>query len=449
VASVGIVGGGVLGLTLAFRLAREGHEVTILEGASAPGGLVAPQQIGGFVWDRFYHVILLSDSQLRGLLEELELDHLLHWGITRTGFYTDGELYSLSSSWDFLRFPPLGLIDKARLAATILRASRIRDSRKLEAIPVTTWLERWSGKRTVERIWLPLLRSKLGDNYRFASAAFIWTNIARLYAARRTGLKQEMFGYVEGGYHTILQRFQEHVQKLGVQIECGAMVAEVTDQQDSASIRLRNGETFSFDHVVLTVPSSYIAALCPQLDEQEKNRLRGIVYQGVTCASLLLRRPLAGFYVTNITESWVPFTAVVEMTSLVDRASFGGHTLVYLPRYLTQDDPFWQRSDADIEEEFITALERMYPGFRRRDVLVFQVARARVMQAISTLHYSDRWLPPMRTSLPGVSIVNTSQIANGTLNVNETVGLANEKAAELLPYLRAGRSAARREESWV
>lgn len=448
-ASVGIVGGGVLGLTLALRLSQNGHDVTILEGAPAPGGLAAPQEIGDYVWDRFYHVILLSDSHLRNLLDELGLGHLLHWGITRTGFYTDGRLHSLSSSWDFLKFPPLGPVDKVRLAATILRASRIRDGLELEAIPVTDWLVRWSGKRTVERIWLPLLRAKLGDNYRFASAAFIWTNIARLYAARRTGLKQEMFGYVDGGYYTILRRFQEYVERAGVKVHCNAMVAEVTDRRDGVSVRLRDGNTFSFDHVVMTAPSTYIAALCPQLEDREKERLRGIRYQGVTCASLLLRRPLAGFYVTNITDSWLPFTAVVEMTSLVDRKAFGGNSLVYLPRYLTQDDPFWQRSDADIEEEFVAALERMYPGFQRSDVLVFQVARARVMQAISTLHYSDRWLPPMRTSLPGVSIVNNSQIANGTLNVNETVGLANEKAAELLKYLAAPRPSMAEQESLV
>ena len=45
----------------------------------------------------------------------------------------------------------------------------------------------------------PLLRAKLGDAYQAASAAFIWATIQRLYAARRSGLKKEMFGYVPGG----------------------------------------------------------------------------------------------------------------------------------------------------------------------------------------------------------------------------------------------------------
>ena len=37
----------------------------------------------------------------------------------------------------------------------------------------------------------------------------------------------------------------------------------------------------------------------------------------------------------------------------------------------------------------------------------------------------------MRTSIPGVAVVNSSQIVNGTLNVNETVQLAGRAVAEL------------------
>src|SRR5262245_62431999 len=133
-------------MTLALRLRRAGHSVTVIEGAAATGGLAAPQSIGGFTWDRFYHVILMSDSNLRGLLEELGLADRLRWGTTRTGFYTDGRLFSLSTSLEFLKFPPLNLVDKARLGATILYASRIRDGQQLEAVPVTEWLGRLSGR---------------------------------------------------------------------------------------------------------------------------------------------------------------------------------------------------------------------------------------------------------------------------------------------------------------
>jgi hypothetical protein len=84
----------------------------------------------------------------------------------------------------------------------------------------------------------------------------------------------------------------------------------------------------------------------------------------------------------------------------------------------------------------------MYPEFRRSDVLEFRVARARDVLAISTLGYSETTLPPLRTSLANVFVVNSAQIESGTLNLNETVGLANRQATVLAPYLVAGERAA-------
>ena len=104
-------------MTVALRLAQQGHDVTLLESASATGGLASPESIGDVTWDRFYHVMLLSDSHLVALLDELGLGHRTHWRQARTGFYGDGRLHEMSSSLDFARFPLLSLAEKARLAA--------------------------------------------------------------------------------------------------------------------------------------------------------------------------------------------------------------------------------------------------------------------------------------------------------------------------------------------
>lgn len=432
-----IVGGGMLGLTLALRMRTLGHEVTVVEAAPSVGGLAMPQQLGAYTWDRFYHVTLLSDANLRDLLAELGLEDRLRWGVTRTGFFTDGRLHSLSSSLEFLRFSPLSLLEKIRLALTILRAAHLRDGRVLERVPVASWLRRWSGRGTFERIWLPLLKSKLGENYRITSAAFIWAVIQRMYAARNSGLKREMFGYVDGGYECVLRRLRAHLESLGVPVLSGVPVRQVRGSDDGVEVTLETGEVRCYRSAVLTVPTTRLPAMCPQLTPAERMRLGRIVYQGVVCASFTTRLPLGGYYVTNITESWVPFTAVIEMTALVDRARFGGNSLVYLPCYVAGDDPLWARSDAEIRAAFLSALERIYPGFRSTDVLTFNVARVREVLALSTLNYSSESLPPVRTSQPNIFLVNSAQIASGTLNVNETIGLANAKAAEIAAILGA------------
>lgn len=427
----GVVGGGMLGLALARHLRQRGRRVTVLEAAPQLGGLAAAWDLGGVTWDKFYHVILLSDLHVHKLLDELGLADEFVGVETRTGFFTDGRLYSMSNSLEFLRFPPLGLLSKFRLGATIFRASKIRDWKALERVPVVEWLTRWSGKRTVERIWLPLLRSKLGDSYKVASAAFIWAIIARMYAARRSGLKKEMFGYVRGGYARVLDRFAAALATDDVEVRTGARVEAVEPTADGPRVSLSDGESCTFDRVVCTAAAPLASRLIPALSDAEHERLNGIRYQGIVCASVLLKKPLARFYVTNITDGWVPFTAVIEMSALVDPAEFGGNHLVYLPKYVAPDDPLFDEPDHSIRERFVQALERMYPHFTRDDVLAFRVSRVRQVFAVSTLNYSQ-CVPPVTTSVPGVYLVNSSQIVNGTLNVNETLQLAEQALPALL-----------------
>ena len=433
----GIVGGGLLGMTLAHRLRQHGERVTLIEAGENLGGLASAWSIGDVVWDRHYHVILLSDSHLRALLAEIGLEAETRWSGSRSGFYVGGELYSMSNAVEFLRFPPLNLIEKIRLAATILHASRVRDWRPLEQVLVADWLRRWSGRGTCEKIWLPLLRAKLGDCYERTSAAFIWATIARMYAARRTGLKQEMFGYVEGGYARILDRFTEVLRREGVEIELGAQTHEIRPGADGRlGASFGNGRRAEFDQVVLTIPSPLAVRVVPGLTADEVTQHNRIEYVGIVCASLLSRRPLSDYYITNITESWVPFTAVIEMSALVDRGSFGGNSLVYLPKYASPDDPVFSRSDEDLERTFLEGLRRMHPELSADDVLAFRISRARHVFALPTLDYSAA-LPPTATSIPGVHIVNSAHIVNGTLNVNETVQLAERALPRLLGGARS------------
>jgi protoporphyrinogen oxidase len=423
-----VVGGGLLGATLALRLAEAGREVTLYEASSDLGGLAGAWNLGDIVWDRHYHVTLLSDSHLRGLLVDLGLDDEIEWVDTRTGCFAEGELLSVSNTIEFLRFPLLRFADRLRLGWTVWYASRIRDWERLEGIGVEEWLTRVSGGRAFDSFWRPLLRSKLGDDYRRASAAFIWAVIQRLYAARRSGLKRERFGYVPGGYARVLERLRGSLEDVGVEVRLGSRV-EAVAAEPAPNVRDASG-TEGFDRVVVTVPAPAASRLVTDLPPEDRDRLAGIDYQGVVCASLLLDRPLSPFYVTNITDAGFPFTGVIEMTALVDPAVFGDRHLVYVPRYLDGGDPFFDRPEGEIRRDFVAGLTRMHPGFSESNVLAFRLSRVRHVMPVPTLGYSKRL--PRQDLLPGVTIVNSSHIVNGTLNVNETVGLAEDTARRLL-----------------
>lgn len=468
--NVAIVGSGFLGMTLALRLADSGHRVAIFESADRIGGLAAAWEIGDITWDKHYHVTLASDSHTRRLLEEIGLGNELRWVETKTGFFTDGKLYSMSDTAEFLKFPPLGLISKLRLGATIFYASRVKDWKSLEKVSVEEWLTKLSGRKTFQKIWLPLLRSKLGEAYKVTSAAFIWATIQRMYAARNSGMKKEQFGYVRGGYARVLDEMSRELLRRGVEIRLNSPV-ELIENLGPSSIAVRTKEARryrdvkprristgklsnvfaisggtavvsksnvtefpsavdaeTFDSVILTCPSTAAAKMLPQLSKIERSSMRSVRYQGIVCASVLMKCPISRFYVTNITDD-APFTGVIEMSALVDKREFEGNSLIYLPKYVAPDDGIFEKPDIEIRRLFLDGLKKMYPHFSEKDVLAFRVSRVREVFPLPILNYSEG-LAPMRTSIEGVYVVNSSHIVNGTLNVNETVGLAERFFAE-------------------
>ncbi len=424
-----VVGSGMMGLKLARDLEAKGQRVTVCEAAPQLGGLTSAFQLGNIVWDRFYHVTLLSDTKLRDLLTEIGLEKEIRWVETKTGFYSDGGLVSMSNTAEFLRFPPLNLFQKLRLGGTIFYSSKIRNWRRLEKITVEKWLRRWSGRVVFEKVWQPLLKAKLGDAYHDSSAAFIWAHTARMYKARRSGMKTEMFGYVPGGYARILDTLQKYLSDRGVEFWPGHPVQKIVRAEGKRlAVQFANGKSETFDNVVMTVPSPLIAKTCESiLTEDERKRLAGIRYLGVVCASMLIKKSISPYYVTNIIDTWVPLTAVIEMSTIVDPVrELGGNHLVYLPKYMPDDHPGHAITDEEYKELCLSTLEKMHPHFSRTDVIDFKISRARYVAALQTIRYSER-LPPVVTSVPGLYALNSAHILKGNLNVNETIDLGEEK----------------------
>lgn len=430
---VAVVGGGLLGLTVALRLAEAGVRVSVFEGAAELGGLAARWEItastGCIAWDRYYHVTLASDVALRGLLRDLDLDQEVAWTTTRTGYFADGRLSPVGTPREFLMLPGLSPIAKVRLAATIGRGALVRDWRALERVSVERWLTRWSGAATFRRFWVPLLEAKLGGAWLKSNAAFVWATIQRLTAARRAGIGDEQFGAVPGGYGRVLEVLAERLRASGVVLNVGTPVTAIASRHDRGVEVTTGIDHLPFDHAVITTTPGVAAGLCVGLAPAVAERMRAVRYQGIVCASVVLRRPLSPFYLTYLMDD-LPFTAVVEMTAMIPVQWLNGHSLVYLPRYVSADDPVFQQSDDEIESDFIAGLDRIHP-LAPDDVLAVRVARVREVFPLPVLHYSEL-VPNVETGIDGVHLVSSAQIVNGTLNVDETVARGERGVRELL-----------------
>lgn len=424
-----VLGAGMLGLTLALRLAAGGARVRVLEAAPEVGGLTASHRLDGLTWDRYYHVVAARDRALLALLDELGLAAAVAWRTTRTLFYDGRGLHPLDNAVDYLRLPALPLLAKLRIGLNILYGTRFADPIALDALPAEAWLRRWSGDTGFEHLWRPLLQAKLGDNHRFASAAYLRAVMARFHGAREGARQTETFGFVSGGYARIVDALLLRLATLGVTVETGSVVRQVTGSANGVVIDTAAGERCC-DEAVITFASPLALALCGGLGADERARHGALRYQGVVCLSLLLRRPLGGAYMTYITDPAAPFTTVIEMSALTGTSAWNGHHLVYLPRYVAADDPWMTMDDDSVAARFLAGLARLYPGIGSADVVAKRCARAAHVMALPTPGYAAA-LPPFRTAVPGLSIVNSAHIVHASLSVDETVQLAERAATAL------------------
>jgi protoporphyrinogen oxidase len=423
--NVGVVGGGIMGLSLAYRLAKSGHAVTVFERSAQLGGLATYHNFGPFYWDRFYHVILPSDSYLIRFVNDIGLGDRLRWQRTLTGVYVDRNFYSVSTMLEFLRFPLVGFLGKARLAFTILYCAYTRNWRRLEKIPVEDFLIHLSGRNTYEKFWKPLLLAKLGVSYRRVSAVFIWSYIKRLFSARDSSAKKESLGYVSGGYKTVITRLEQAIRSCGGAIRTEVSVNRVSPAPTGGLYVEVDGKRHRFDKVVFTSPVNVLQAVAEKGLVDVSDPSGEVEYLGVICMVLITRRPLVPYYVVNIADERIPFTGVIGMSSLVSTDETAGLYLTYLPKYVLSTDPLLRESDEQIRGPFLEAVRLMFPNFRAQDIYSIHIHRALKVQPLQVINYSSL-VPKVTTAHPDFFVLNTAQFVNNTLNNNEVIRTVDE-----------------------
>ena len=427
-----VVGGGVLGLTLALRLAQGGDQVTLLEAAPALGGLARDHDYGDFVWDRFYHCILPQDTELLSLLGELGLSGELKWRRTGTGYWAGGKTYDMNGGADWLRFPLLTMMDKARLGALIVYATRVADPMKLYGLTAASWLQRACGQRGYEVFWQPLLRAKFGTYHDRVAAVFIWATLTRLFGAR-SGAGAEKLGYVSGGYGKILQRFKARIEQQGGRVLVNAPVRWIRPSGEGASLGFSGADEEAeetFDRVLFTGPTRLASGLTRGEFQTQARQMLGDfptaeTYLGVACLTLVLPEPLTPYYVLNIGDTSVKLTGLVEMTNLVDlQVETAGLSLLYLPQYMDSADA---RLDCDdellIQPMLQDGLKRLFPRFRRQEARYVGLHRARFVQPLPLVRQGKIHEAPLPSLDQPFAVVNTSMLSCATLNNNEVVKL--------------------------
>lgn len=428
--NIAIIGAGVMGVTLAYYLSQGGCNVTIYERGSTPGGLASSLLYEGIRLDRFYHTILSSDLSMQGLIEASGVSDRLHFTATKQGFYDEGKLYPFNTMVDFLTFPPLNLLQRIRFGLQIVAAQLERSAARMDQIPVEDWLFKVSGRKVVEKIWKPLLRAKFDSQTSDVPATYIWARLRRMLATRKGVTSKEMMCYLEGGYFMLVEALIESCEANGVVVQLNTPIDEILIRDGRVRGVRVDGTIHEYESVISTLPSPILAEALPDAPAQFCAQLSAQQYLGVLCPLLLLKRRLTPYYVLNITDSSVPFTAVVETTNLIAPEYVGGYHLVYLPKYLSPGSELAGWSDEQVESIWMEHFRRMFPDFDPDDLVEFMVQRARYVEPLRPLGTTDQ-IPTIETPVAGLYMANTVMVYP-ELNNGESITRLARKTSDLV-----------------
>ncbi len=445
---IGVIGAGVTGLAAAYDLTGWGHDVTVYEARSYPGGLSAGFRDEGWDWhlERFYHHWFASDDDLIGLIQELDASDKLFFRRPTTSLYCDGQLYPLDSPvpWlDFIPFPPLhravrvlqftplSFVERMRAGLVGAYVTMIRDWRRLERVTAHEWMRRTVGERAYNVLWRPLLVSKFGEkHYRDVNMAWMW---ARLY--KRTA----SLGYFEGGFQAFVDLLAKRIEEQGGTIRLNSAVRSVhrVDARGSepAEGRMRLGLSAGgaeHDAVIATVSPSTMLELIPELTGAYASKLRDLESMGAVALVLALERSLTdGHYWINLPKgAEIPFMGLVEHTNYVSREHYGGDHLVYCGDYLPPDHPYFGCDREQLLETYLPGLEKINPSFRPGWVRACWMFTEEYAQPVPKVNHS-RSVPPLRTPLPGLWMANMSQVYPWDRGTNYAVEMGRRVAREV------------------
>jgi protoporphyrinogen oxidase len=428
--TVAVVGGGVLGLTAAYRLAQAGVAVSLFERSQDLGGLVGTFDFDGYPVDRFYHVVLPTDDRVLGLAEELGLRDRFRFRPTKVGFYDSGRLFSMTSPKEFLTFPLLRPLDRLRLAAFVVRCQLTKSYDELDQTPLLDWLRRTCGRRVAERLWEPLLDSKFDGRFDDLPATYIWSRSRRMSTTRdRSG--REVMGWLQGGYRTLVDALAQRIVELGGEVHPGTAVSQVVGAGGAATGIVVDGTYRPFDSVLVTlVPPVARQLLGPELAEQapdERHR-----YLGVICLVVRTTRSVSPYYHLNITDRRVPLTTIVETTHVVDPDAVGGH-LLYVSKYVDPSHPDQSRPEAEVAAEFLDHARTIFPDLRDGEILGTSLQRARITEPVHLLGGATN-LPPMFPA-PGLALASTAHVYPEIVSGQAVAGVAEQVVPGILVRL--------------
>ncbi len=420
---VAVIGAGVMGLACAYALLKKGHAVDIFEADDRVGGMAAHFDFDGLSIERYYHFICKPDQHLFDLLKELGIEDTLTWRATDMGYYYDGEHFDWGNPIALLKFPKLDLVSKLRYGLHMFLATKRSNWQDLDNVEASQWIRKWIGERGYAILWERLFALKFYHYKDNLSAAWIWSRIKRVGTSRKSLLQEEM-GYLRGGSETLLDVLEEKIKSLGGVFHLSTPVERVNIENNQIRSIVVNGEEKTFDEVFSTIPLPYVPDMIPGLPEEYSEKYRAIQNMGVVCVIFRLKKKVTKNFWLNVTDTEMEIPGIIEYSNLRQMDD----NIVYIPYYMPVDLPKYRNSNAYFIAEARSYIRKLNPQISDEDFIAEHASRYGFAQPVCPPGFLSQ-LPPVKTSVKGLFIADTSYYYPEDRSISESVNLGQRMAS--------------------
>lgn len=391
---IGIIGGGLAGLSAAYYLKKNGYDVRVFEASNEIGGLAGSYNTKGDTIEKFYHHLSRSEKTIVELSEELGIGEKIEWRIGKNAYYAGGKVFPLDNPWQILTYPHLTVYDKFRLFL-LTKGIDIRkiipvtggydELENFEHISVEEFVREHTTDNVFDSFFVPLLEAKFGKYRNKISAAWLLGRIR--FRGERDFFKGEILGYIEGGFKELISALEKNIGEEN--IIRGARVEEIivrNKRVDSVSIQMEEGE-------IVEEMDAVIVATMPEVLHKLTGYECTIQFQGVVCALVSYSEKLTETYWLNIAEN-SRFGAIIEHTNFIPIERYGGDHLFYVVSYIQDfEDPVWNMTDMEIEKYWIGGIKELFQHFDEDKIKWFEVSKNPLSAPIYEMGYLDKIVP--------------------------------------------------------